>query len=126
MTGWVRLAISMAAVAVAAPAWSQDPARGQEIFKQCRACHAVGPAARNKAGPQLNGIVGRKAGAVPGYTYSEAMTQAAAGGLVWTEPKLAAYLESPDAFLPQGVMEFAGVKNLAQLPDPLALLDALK
>jgi cytochrome c2 len=126
MTGWVRLAISIAAVAVAAPASAQDPARGQEAFKQCRACHAVGPAARNKAGPQLNGIVGRKAGAVPGYAYSEAMTQAAAGGLVWTEPKLALYLESPDAFLPQGVMAFAGVKDPGQLQDLIAFLKTQK
>ena len=126
MTGWVRLAISIAAVAVAAPASAQDPARGQEVFKQCRACHAVGPAARNKAGPQLNGVVGRKAGAVPGYPYSEAMTQAGAGGLVWTEVKLAAYLESPDAFLPQGVMAFAGVKDSGQLQDLIAFLKTQK
>ena len=126
MTGWVRLAISIAAVAVAAPASAQDPARGQEVFKQCRACHAVGPGARNKAGPQLNGIVGRKAGAVSSYGYSEAMTQAAAGGLVWTEPKLAAYLESPDAFLPQGVMAFAGVKDPGQLQDLIAFLKTQK
>jgi cytochrome c len=96
------------------------------VFKQCRACHAVGPAARNKAGPQLNGIVGRKAAAIPGYPYSEAMTQAAAGGLVWTEPKLAAYLESPDAFLPQGVMAFAGVKDPGRLQDLIAFLKTQK
>jgi cytochrome c len=126
MTGWVRLAISVAAAAIAAPASAQDPARGQEVFKQCRACHAVGPAARNKAGPQLNGIVGRKAGAASSYGYSEAMTQAAAGGLVWTEPKLAAYLESPDAFLPQGVMAFAGVKDPGQLQDLIAFLKTQK
>ena len=54
------------------------------------------------------------------------MTQAAAGGLVWTEPKLAAYLESPDAFLPQGVMAFAGVKDPAQLQDLIAFLKTQK
>lgn len=126
MKRWVSLAISIAAVAAPGPAWSQDAASGQEAFKRCRACHAVGPAARNKAGPQLNGVVGRKAAAVPGYVYSDAMNQAAAGGLVWTEAKLAAYLESPDAFLPQGVMAFAGVKDPAQLQDLIAFLKTQK
>ena len=52
---------------------------------RCRACHAIGAGARNKAGPQLNGIVGRKAAAVPGFNYSDAMNEAAGSGLVWTE-----------------------------------------
>ena len=99
MTGWVRLAIFIAAAAVAAPASAQDPARGQEVFKQCRACHAVGPAARNKAGPQLNGVVGRHAGTVEGYAYSPLNKSAGEAGLVWTEENLVSYLEDPNVFL---------------------------
>jgi len=126
----LRLALSIAAVAAALsasmPASAQDVAKGQQIFNRCRACHAVGPAARNKAGPQLNGIVGRKAASVAGFNYSDAMKQAAANGLVWTEPKLTAYLEAPDAFLPGGVMAFAGVKNSGDLRDLVAFLKTQK
>ncbi len=126
----LRLALSIAAVAAALsasmPASAQDVAKGQQIFNRCRACHAVGPAARNKAGPQLNGIVGRKAASVAGFNYSDAMKQAAANGLVWTEPKLTAYLEAPDAFLPGGIMAFAGVKNSGDLRDLVAFLKTQK
>lgn len=104
------------------PAWAQDASKGEVVFKRCRACHAIGPAATNKAGPVLTGIVGRKAASVPGFNYSEAMKKAAAGGLVWTQPNLAQYLESPDTFLPQGVMAFAGVKNPGELQDLIAFL----
>lgn len=126
MKRWVRLAISIAVAAGAAPAWAQDAAKGQVVFNACRACHTIGADARNKAGPQLNGVVGRKAAAVPGFRYSDAMTEAARNGLVWTEPKLTAYLESPDTFLPQGVMAFAGVKNAGDLKDLIAFLKTQK
>jgi len=122
----LRLALSIAAVAGAMPAWAQDVAKGQQIFNKCRACHAIGPGAKNKAGPQLNGVVGRRAASVPGYNYSVAMKQAAANGLAWTEPKLAAYLEAPDSFLPGGVMAFAGVKNSGDLKDLVAFLKTQK
>jgi cytochrome c len=126
MKRWGRLAISIAVAAGAAPAWAQDAAKGQVVFNACRACHTIGADARNKAGPQLNGVVGRKAAAVPGFRYSDAMTEAARNGLVWTEPKLTAYLESPDTFLPQGVMAFAGVKNAGDLKDLIAFLKTQK
>jgi len=121
----VRLAIIAAicgGAIAASPASAQDATRGAEAFKPCRACHAIGPGARNKTGPQLNGIVGRKAAAVPDYPYSEAMKERAAAGLVWTEANLAAYLESPDAFLPNGVMAFRGIKDPATLQDLIAFL----
>jgi len=118
----LRLAISIAVIAGATPAWAQDAIQGAVVFNQCRACHAIGPGARNKAGPELNGIVGRKAASVPGFTYSKAMKGAAAKGLIWNEAKLTAYLESPDAFLPNGVMAFAGVKNEADLKNLIAYL----
>lgn len=126
MKRWGRLAISIAVAASAAPASAQDATKGQVVFNACRACHTIGADARNKAGPQLNGVVGRKAAAVPGFRYSDAMTEAARNGLVWTEPKLTAYLESPDTFLPQGVMAFAGVKNAGDLKDLIAFLKTQK
>jgi cytochrome c len=122
----IVLAISVSLAAVALPADAQDAANGQNVFNRCRACHAVGPGARNKVGPQLNGVVGRRAAGVPGFNYSEAMRQAAGNGLVWTEANLAAYLESPDIFLPNGVMAFAGVKNAGELNDLIAFLKTQK
>lgn len=116
------LAISIAVTACAAPAWAQDASKGALVFNQCRACHAVGPAARNKAGPELNGIFGRKAASVSGFNYSKAMKEAAAKGLVWNEQNLSAYLESPDTFIPNGVMAFGGVRNESDLKNLIAFL----
>ena len=124
MKRWVSLAIVSAAIA--APAAAQDVAKGEAAFKRCRACHAVGPGAANKTGPELNGIVGRKAAAVPGFNYSDAMKARAATGLVWTEANLAAYLQAPDEFLPKGVMASAGVKDAGQLKDLIAFLKTQK
>lgn len=118
----LRLAISIAVIVGATPTWAQDPNQGALVFNQCRACHAIGPGARNKAGPALNGIVGRKAASVPGFNYSKAMKEAAAKGLIWNEQSLSAYLESPDTFLPNGVMAFGGVKNEGDLKNLIAYL----
>jgi len=122
----VGLAIIFAVVG-AAPAGAQDAAKGELVFRPCRACHTIGPGAKNKPnGPQLNGVVGRKAASVPGFNYSDAMKERAAKGLVWTDANLAAYLDSPDTFLPEGVMAFAGVKNEADLKDLIAFLKTKK
>ena len=68
---------------------------GAEVFKKCRACHDVGPDAKNKVGPLLNGILGRKAGTIEGFSYSDANKAAGAKGLVWTEEVMLKYLENP-------------------------------
>ncbi len=122
----LRLAMAIAVMAVAAPALAQDATKGEVVFNQCRACHAIGPGAKNKAGPQLNGIVGRKAASVSGFSYSDAMNKAAGNGLVWTEANLSSYLQSPDVFLPGGVMAYSGVKDEGQLKDLIAFLKTHK
>jgi cytochrome c len=123
MKSWAGLAVVCAAIAAsAAPAPAQDAANGAAAFRRCRACHAVGPGAHNKTGPQLNKIVGRKAASVSGFDYSDALKAKAANGLVWTEANLTAYLQAPDAFVPGGVMAFAGVKDPKQLQDLIAYL----
>lgn len=104
------------------PAMAQDASKGEAVFKRCRACHAIGPAALNKAGPALTGIVGRKAGSAPGFNYSDAMKAAGSGGLVWTDEKLAQFLEAPDAAVPNNVMAFPGIKNPAERADLIAFL----
>lgn len=105
-----------------APLAAQDASKGEAVFKRCRACHAIGPGAANKAGPALTGIVGRKAGTVPGFNYSDAMKAAGAGGLTWTDDKLAQFLEAPDTTVPGNVMASAGIKNPTERADLIAFL----
>ncbi len=122
----LSLAILIAVAAGVSPASAQDAGNGQKVFNRCRACHAIGPGAHNKVGPALNGIVGRKAGAAAGFNYSDAMKQRAATGLVWTEGNLQQFLDSPDTFLPNGVMAYAGIKNEAEVKDLIAFLKTQK
>jgi cytochrome c len=95
------------------PSSSQgDPlAEGEKLYKRCAACHAIGQGAKNKVGPELNGIIGRVAGSVPDYSYSDAMKAAGTGGLVWTAETLATYLESPKAMVPGTKMAFSGLRK---------------
>ena len=86
------------AATAAAPAQEGNAEEGAEVFKKCRACHDVGPEAKNKVGPLLNGIIGRQAGTIDGFNYSDANKQAGAKGLVWTEDVMFKYLEKPLEF----------------------------
>jgi cytochrome c len=95
---------------------------GAEVFKKCRACHDVGPEAKNKVGPVLNDIVGRKAGSIDGFSYSDANKAAGAKGLVWTEDVLFKYLENPLVFMPGAKMAFAGLKDEQDRRDVIAYL----
>jgi cytochrome c len=95
---------------------------GEDVFKKCRACHDVGPDAKNKVGPILNGIIGRKAGTIEGFNYSEANKEAGSKGLVWTEDVLFKYLESPLAFMPRTKMAFAGLKDEQDRKDVIEYL----
>lgn len=101
----------VAAVEVAPAA---DPAlieAGEKVYKKCKSCHQVGDGAKNRVGPQLNGIVGGAAGAVEGFKYSNPMAEKAAGGLTWTEENLHAFLEKPKDFVPKTKMSFGGLKK---------------
>jgi cytochrome c len=119
-------AVAMACALSVAPdvARSQEgnADEGAEVFKKCRACHDVGPEAKNKVGPILNGIIGRPAGTIEGYNYSDANKQAGAKGLVWTEEVMFKYLESPLTFMPGTKMAFAGIKDEQDRKDVIAYL----
>ena len=106
------------------PQWASaaDAAHGEKIFARCKACHAVGEGAKNRAGPQLNGIFGRPAGSVEDYRYSDAMKEAGAQGLVWNDDTLAAYLAAPKNFVKGNKMAFGGLKKPADVAD---LLDVI-
>lgn len=108
------------------PASAQDIESGQSIYRQCRACHQVGPGAKNLVGPQLNAVVGRKASSAEGFNYSEASKAASAKGLVWTEENLLKYLEAPAQFMPGTKMAYAGLKDEADRKDLIAYLKSVK
>ncbi len=86
-------------------------ALGKKVFKKCKSCHQVGKKAKNRNGPHLNGIIGAAAGAVEKFRYSNALKNAAHGGLVWSEEELAVFLKKPKAYLKGTRMSFAGLKK---------------
>lgn len=101
-------------------ALSGDPAAGARVFRQCMTCH-VTTAGVNKVGPSLHGIIGRKAGTVPGFRYSDGNKNS---GITWTEQELYTYLENPRAKVPGTIMAFVGLKNSQQRADVIAYLKA--
>ncbi|MBI3348855.1 MAG: c-type cytochrome [Burkholderiales bacterium] len=117
-SAWALGLAGLAPLAVA----GGDAAAGRKVFSACINCHAVGPAARHGFGPQLNELVGRKAGASPGYAYSAGMK---ASGLVWSEATLTAFLRDPEAVVPGTKMRFWGLgMNERKVADLLAYLAA--
>lgn len=109
------LAVSLLAAPVAAHA-SEDEnaeliAKGEKVFKKCKACHQVGEGAKNVVGPVLNGVIGRTAGTAADYKYSKAMIAAGEGGMVWNEDNLKGYLENPKKFIAKNKMSFVGLRK---------------
>ncbi|MBC8049566.1 MAG: cytochrome c family protein [Chitinophagales bacterium] len=103
-----------------------DPVKGEAVFKKCKACHQVGPDAKNGVGPAQNGVVGRKAGSVADFKYSTALTEAGAKGLIWDEANLDKYLADPRGFMPGNKMAFVGLKKEEDRADVIAYLATLK
>ncbi|MEO1252784.1 MAG: cytochrome c family protein [Pseudomonadota bacterium] len=97
-----------------------DEGAGRRVFVKCLACHAVQEGV-NKVGPSLYGIVGREAGTVDGFNYSEANANS---GIVWTEDVLFAYLEDPQGYIPGTKMIFPGLPNAQDRADVIAYLKA--
>jgi cytochrome c len=102
------VAISLFAVAAyVRPGMAADADAGQAVFNQkCKVCHQIGPAAKNFVGPQLNGLDGRKTGAVEGYSYSDANKNS---GVTWNEEEFKKYITNPQATIPHTKMVFAGL-----------------
>ena len=99
-----------------------DAEAGEDVFRRCRSCHAIGPGARNRVGPMLNNLIGRKAASVPDYAFSPAMKTAGANGLVWTEAVLLDYLARPRDYVKGTKMIFAGLPEEEDRVDLLAYL----
>jgi cytochrome c len=111
------------ALAAATPLHAEgDAAAGQRVFNQCRACHVIENNGRNGVGPNLYGVVGRRAAAIEGFRYSANMKELGEQGWVWNEENLRAYLANPKAVVPRGIMAFPGLRNPAQIEDVIAYL----
>src|SRR4051794_6683791 len=98
---------------------AQDPAAGEKVFLQCKACHQAGNTAKNAVGPVLNGLFGRRAGMVDGFSYSPANKNS---GITWDEATFREYIKDPRAKIPGTKMTFGGVKDEKKVEDLIAYL----
>jgi cytochrome c len=118
--------VILAAAALAATlgmAQAQDLAAGEQSFRKCSPCHSVGEDAKNKVGPVLNGLDGRKSGTVAEYSYSEANKKA---DITWSDATFKDYIQNPMAKVPGTKMAFAGIKNDAEIASLWAYLKQFK
>ncbi|MCZ8260207.1 MAG: cytochrome c family protein [Beijerinckiaceae bacterium] len=115
------LVFSVAALALTpVAAKAQDAEAGGRVFAQCRTCHQIGEGAKNGVGPQLNGLFGRKAGSVEGYSYSNAYK---ALDKVWSEENFSVYIKDPRGVTPGTKMVYPGLKDEAQIKNLVAFLN---
>jgi len=106
-------------VASAGAGMAQDVEKGEHSFHKCLPCHAIGPGAQNKVGPELNGLNGRHSGSVANYSYSDANKNS---GIVWGDATFKEYIKDPRAKIPNTKMTFAGIKNEQEVNDLWAYL----
>ena len=123
MRFWSRGAVALAfAMVGSSSAMAEgDVAAGKKVFKKCAACHFVNKK-KNKVGPWLVGIIGRKAGVVEKYRYSKSLIKKAEEGLVWNDENLDKYLEAPKKFIKRGKMAFIGLRDPQDRKDIIAYL----
>ena len=112
--------VVIASSAATSAALAQDVAAGKTSFNKCMACHAIGAGARNKVGPELNGLDGRKSGTAPDYSYSDANKNS---GITWNETQFEDYIKDPKAKIPGTKMAFAGIKNEKEINDLWAFIE---
>jgi cytochrome c len=116
-------AISAIILSVSVAHAAGDAKKGQEDFARCAICHTTAKGGGNGVGPDLFGIVGRKAASEPNFYYSQALK---GSGITWTPDKLDAWIKSPPALVPGNRMAFAGIADAGQRADIVAYLATLK
>lgn len=109
--------------AITAQALAQDIEAGERSFRKCQPCHDVGPEAKNKIGPRLNGLDGRKAGTIENYSYTDANKNS---DIVWGDVTFHEYIVDPRAKIPETKMVFPGIKNDKERDDLWAFLKQFK
>ena len=112
---------ALAVMVTVGSAEAGDEKKGAKVFKKCKACHTIKEGGKNKAGPNLYGIVGRKAAQVKGYKYSKAMK---ASDVTWDEATLDKFLTKPKKMMKKTKMAFSGLKKEKQRADLIAYLKA--
>ena len=118
-TSTLSALVVVTSLATATGALAQDAAAGKSSFNKCLACHAIGEGAKNKVGPVLNGLEGRKSGTVEGYSYSDANKNS---GITWNKDTFLEYIKDPKAKIPGTKMIFAGIKNEKEAGDLWAFI----
>jgi cytochrome c len=120
----IRSAASVVALALALAGTTAqadgDAAKGEKVFTKCKVCHEIA-SDKNKVGPTLQGVIGRKAGTVEGFKYSEPMT---ASGVTWDATTIAEYVKQPKQFVPGNKMAFAGLKKEDEIENLVAVIKA--
>lgn len=118
------IVVALGALLLPGAAAAQDAAQnGAKLFRaNCFVCHTA-EAGVNKIGPSLFGVVGRKSGTAPGFTYSAAMKNA---GIVWTPENIDKYLADPKGLVPNNKMIFLGLKKPEDRQAVIAYLSSLK
>ena len=115
---WVIAGIAVAAST--GPTLGQDAAAGEQVFKRlCSPCHEIGPDAKIKLGPPLNGVDGRKSGTFDGFNYSPANKSS---GITWGEETFPKYIRAPMQEMPGTRMAFVGIRNDKDIADLWAYL----
>ena len=121
LTELSRVVIALALVAPAVHA--ADATHGASVFdEECSDCHSVKPD-KNKKGPTLFGVVGRPAGSVADFNYSDAMK---AGGFTWSPDRLSSYISAPKKTVSGGKMKYDGLANDQARADLIAYLSTLR
>jgi cytochrome c len=119
MLAVVVLTASGMTAGTAGTALAQDLAAGETSFKKCLPCHGVGEGAKNKVGPVLNGLDGRKSGTIEGFNYTAANKNS---GIVWDDATFREYIRDPRAKIPGTKMVFVGIKNDQEITNLWAYL----
>ena len=120
---------AVALFALSATALAQgDATKGKAAFAKCGICHQVGPGAKTLVGPELNGVVGRKAASVANYSmYSAGMKKLGEQGFVWDEQNLDKWIADPKAMIPDSPMAlaFPGIPDAGERADIIAYLKTI-